>query len=117
MALSTYAHMRILEYYFAGYNAPTIEKNLWDERIPATRVGIWKFLKKYTETGTIARREGSGRPTVLTSEVRLIVERQMLKDDETTAYQVSFQTSQFHVRAILITFCLPEGREGRGPIL
>jgi len=88
MALSLYTHQRILDYYLAGYKAPTIEKELRGEGIKAGRVGIWKFIKKYQETGTIARREGAGRPTLLTPEVRLIVDQQMLKDDETTAYQV-----------------------------
>ena len=53
-----------------------------------TKVGIWKFLKKYRETGTIARQRGSGRPCKITREVLAIVEEQMRKDDETTAVQL-----------------------------
>ena len=79
MVLSTYVQQRILEYYFAGLKAPSIEKKLKDERIPVTRVGIWKFIKKYQSTGTIARREGGGRPSVIMPEVRLIVEQQMMR--------------------------------------
>ena len=90
MVLSSYAYQRILEHYFAGHKAPSIEKKMRGDGIRVTRVGIWKFLKKYQSTGTIARREGGGRPSVLTPEVRLIVDQQMLKDDETTAYQVGF---------------------------
>ena len=36
----------------------------------------------------MSRKEGSGRPTKLTPEVMQIVEAQMMKDDETTAYQL-----------------------------
>ena len=88
MVLSTYVQQRILEYHFAGLKAPSIEKKLRDERTPVTRVGIWKFIKKYQSTVTIARQEGGGTPSIITPEVRLIVEQQMFKDDETTAYQM-----------------------------
>ena len=40
--------------------------------------------------GTIARSAGSGRRTLITEEVKTIVEQQMRRDDETT-------TSQLHV--------------------
>ena len=46
------------------------------------------FLFRYLETGTIKRREGSGRPTKITVQVKLIVKRQMRLDDETTAIQL-----------------------------
>ena len=45
----------------------------------------------YIAEGTITQQAGSGRRTVITDEVRRIVEEQMRGDDETTA-------SQLHVR-------------------
>ena len=54
----------------------------------ASRIGIAKFLKKYKEMGTIARRPGSSRPTKITQEIKKIVDDQMKADDETTAYQL-----------------------------
>ena len=93
MVFSVYIQQRILEYYFAGDKAPTIEKKLRKEKISVTRVGIWKVIKKYQSTGTLARQGRGGRPSVITPEVRSMVEQQMLKDDETTAYQVGNRSS------------------------
>ena len=55
----------------------------------ASRRGITKFLKLYKETGTIARRPGSGRPTKVTKEVKKVVEEQMKADDETIILLIS----------------------------
>ena len=88
MVLSEHASQRILSHYFAGHKAPSIQKLLKAEGVSVSRVAIWKFLLKYKRTGTIARQEGSGRKSLLTRQVRKIVEEQMLKDDETTASQL-----------------------------
>ena len=88
MVYSTYKLQRILYYYLQGYKAPTIAKLLREEKLKASRVGIAKFLKKYTETGSIGRRRGSGRPTKVTAEIKAIVEEKMREDDETTATQL-----------------------------
>ena len=53
-----------------------------------SRTTIWKFLREYAMHGSLARKEGSGRPTKITVMVKQLVERQMLHDDETTAYQL-----------------------------
>ena len=66
-----------------GLKAPTIAKILAKENIPATRQGIQKFLKKYTEIGTIGRKEGSGRKSKITAEVRRLVDEKMTEDDTT----------------------------------
>ena len=42
----------------------------------------------FKETGTIGRRQGSGRPSKITEDVKKIVEEQMRADDETTAHQL-----------------------------
>ena len=46
------------------------------------------FLVRVGETGSIARRPGSGRPRKRTEEVKEIVESAMRADDETTAKQL-----------------------------
>ena len=74
--------------YSIGNQAPTIQKLLREEDINVSRVSMWKFLRRYKTTGCVAQREGSGRPTKITSEVMLIVEKQMNENDETTAYQL-----------------------------
>ena len=88
MVLSVYARQRILEHHFAGNRAPKIQKLLQAENILVSRVAVCKFLQKYKETGTIGRQEGGGRKTVITQNVKLIVEQQMVNDDETTAFQI-----------------------------
>ena len=58
------------------------------EGIVASRQGIAKFIGRYVESGTIARRSGSGLESRITDEVKKIVEEAMRQDDETTAYQL-----------------------------
>ena len=72
------------------------------ENIFVSQVSVWKFLCHYKKSGTLLRKPGthvrngvyiilhlgSGRPSKVTPEVKVIVDRQMLYDDETTAYQI-----------------------------
>ena len=88
MVYSIYKRQRILHFFFEGCKAPTIAQKLQLENINVSRRGVTKFLKKYRETGSIGRRPGSGRGTKLTEEIRVIVEEQMQRDDETTAHQL-----------------------------
>ena len=53
-----------------------------------SRVGIHKFLEHFEETGTLLRKPGSGRPSKITRLVKMVVEEQMRRDDETTAIQL-----------------------------
>ena len=46
------------------------------------------MLKRFEETGTIRRIEGSRRPSKITPEVKAIINAQMRLDDETTAIQL-----------------------------
>ena len=85
---STYKRERILHFYRLGHKAPKISHLLQEEGLIASRVGIYKFLRKFSETGSIARRQGSGRPTMITAEVKRVVEQKMREDDETTAVQL-----------------------------
>ena len=43
--------------------------------------------KRYVESGSIARRQGSGRPTLCTGALLQTIEDIMQADDETTAVQ------------------------------
>ena len=90
MILSVYAKQRILVYYWDGTKSSTaLKKRLKDEDgLSYSRTAIWKFLREYAMHGSLARKEGSGRPTTITVMVKQLVERQMLHDDETTAYQL-----------------------------
>ena len=88
MVFSTYKRQRILHHYLQGHKAPTIAKLLREEGLKASRVGISKFLIKYRETGSIGRKQGSCRPSIITEEVKKVVEEQMRLDDETTAHQL-----------------------------
>ena len=59
------------------------------EGMTTSRSGICKFIRRYKETGSIGRRPGSGRPSKITEEIKQIVEEQMRKDDETSAFHVA----------------------------
>ena len=89
MVFSTCKLQQILFYFFQGYKSPTIAKLLREkDGMVASRRGIAKFLAKYRDTGSIGRRSGSGRPLKVTREVKVFVEEQMRRDDETTAHQL-----------------------------
>ena len=88
MVFDDYTKQRILIFFSHGTRAPTIARRLEDEGIVVSRRKVAKFLKRYFETGTIARRPGSGGKTKITDEVKRIVEEQMRCDDETTATQL-----------------------------
>ena len=66
----------------------TIAKVLCEEGIQVSRFGVHKFLIMYKETGSIGRRPGTGGISKVTSLVKELVEEQMQRDDETTAYQL-----------------------------
>ena len=78
MVYSTYKKQRILYHKFKGLKAPTIAKILVEEEgLGVTRQGVLSFLKCYRETHTIGRRPGNERPSVISEEVKKIVEAQM----------------------------------------
>ena len=75
MAYSEYMKQRILFYWFKGIKPGTITLKLKEEGIDASRVGVWKFLKRYENHGTIQRKPGSGRRSKITAEVLDIVNK------------------------------------------
>lgn len=88
MVFCDYTKQRILFHYYRGLRSTSIAAKLAKEGGKVSVVGVWKFIRRYEETGSIARKPGSGRPTVITPEIEAIVEQQMMLDDETTAIQL-----------------------------
>ena len=62
-----------------------IVRALEGEEIKVSRSGVWRFLKKYND---IKRKSGSGRPSVICSEARDLIDTFMMDDDETTAAEL-----------------------------
>ena len=85
MVYSWYTKKRIIYCYEQGHHDPSIARLLLEEDIVASRVGIAKLIGRYKQSGTIGRCPGSGRPMVITPEIKTIVEEKMQSDDETTA--------------------------------
>ena len=88
MVYSFYKKQRILYLHRKGFRPPTIKKILEKEGLKSTRIGIYKLLERFNNTGCITRQPGSGRPSKVTEEIKKIVEEQMRQDDETTAHQL-----------------------------
>ena len=78
MVYSMYKKQRILYYRYKELNAPTIAMILVEEEgLGVTRQGVLSFLMRYRETRTIGRQPGNGRPSVISEDVKEIVEAQM----------------------------------------
>ena len=88
MAYSDYVKQRILFYHRSRKNCTEIARCLAEEGYKASKVGIYKFLRRYKETGTIARAPGSGRSSKVNHEIRKLIEEQMQRNDETTALEI-----------------------------
>ena len=88
MVYSDYTKLRILYFHAQGYRLPAIKKHLLAEGIVASRRGVAKFLDRSLRRGNIARLPGSGRKSLITDEIRRVVEQQMRLDNETTASQL-----------------------------
>lgn len=71
-----------------GYRPPTICLLLQKEHFQASSMGVAKFISKFIETGSLARKPGSGQPSKIPIKMKAIVEARMRDDDETTAYQL-----------------------------
>ena len=54
----------------------------------ASRQGIHQILKRYVLTGSIGRKEGSGRRLKVTEAIKVLVENQMREDDDIGAHGV-----------------------------
>ena len=101
MVFSEYVKQRILYYRWSGKNYAEIVRCLSEEGHKATKVGVYKFLRRYEETGTISRNPGSGQASKMTTNAKQIIEDQMCKDDETTGCELKKLLSKddIHVSA------------------
>ena len=87
--VTSYQKQRILFHHSKGLKPLTIacllleEENIW-----VSQISVYKFLRRYSETASIARKPGSGWPSTITQEIKQIVEAQMQEDDETSAMQL-----------------------------
>ena len=88
MVLSIYEKQRIHYYNRKGLLPSQIVSALKVNDIHTTRQTVARFLRRFQQTQTIAQKEGSGRPSKITPEVRYIVDQAMKNDDETTATQL-----------------------------
>ena len=88
MVFSTYTKQCILYFYSQGLKTLAITKRLLEESISCSRVGVAGFLARYESTAMINRCPGSGCPSVITDETKELVKAQMLRNDETTAFQL-----------------------------
>ena len=88
MVYSDYVKQRILSYRRLGKSYGEIVRCLADEGLKATKVGVYKFVSRYQETGTISRKPGSGMASKFTEDAERIIEDQMNKDDETTGMEL-----------------------------
>ena len=88
MVFTEYTKRRIVFYEAKGCRAPNIMKLFQEEGIDVSSRGVSAFFARVEQTGDIARRPGSGRPSKRTDEVKDAVERAMREDDETTAKEL-----------------------------
>ena len=68
MVLSTYEKQCILFFHESGLSPSQILSALATENIVTTRQTIARFIKRFTATGAISRKEGSGRPSKIPLE-------------------------------------------------
>ena len=79
---------RILFYRRLGKSYIQISRCLSEEGYATTKVGVYKFMKRYEERGIISRAPGRGQTTLLTADAEKIIEEQMSRDDETTVLEL-----------------------------
>ena len=60
---SEYTKQLVVYHHFQGLKLGDISLILQEEGIMASRRGIGKFLAKFIESGSVARKPGSGRPS------------------------------------------------------
>ena len=89
MVYSPYKKLRIIFFHRKGLKAPEIAKRLLSEGMVASRQGIFE-VKRYVLTGSIGRKEGSGRRSKVMEAIKVLVENQMREDDETSVLVAFF---------------------------
>ena len=84
MVYSTYVKQRILALRREGLSYGKIAKALQEEGHSVTKSGVHQFAKSYDDRGTISRKTGSGKKSIVNDDIKRTIEEQMNKDDETT---------------------------------
>ena len=102
MVFSSYKKQRILYLNSKGLKAPAITRILSEEGMEASRVGTYKCLKKFEESGCLMRKPGSGRPSKITEGEKRVVEGQMRLDYDTTAFSLHESSSSLSPGAALL---------------
>ena len=87
MVYSDYTKLRILHFHTQGYRSPAITKHL-HTGVVASQRRVAKFLNRCLRKRNIARLPGSGRKSLITDEVRKVVEQQIRQNNEMTASQL-----------------------------
>ena len=88
MACSEYVKQGIVFYHCSRKNCAEIARCLVEEGYKAGKVGVYKFFRRYKESGTIARTPGSGRTPKVNPEICKLIEEQMQRNDETTVLEL-----------------------------
>ena len=88
MPYNDYLKQRAYVLYSKGLTPRGIVDALEGEGLRASRRGIAKLINRVTDTGSLERQPGSGRPSKITPKILQIVEEQMRRDDETTVVQL-----------------------------
>ena len=88
MVYSDYVKQRILFYRRLGKSYGDISLFLSEEGHKASKLGVYKFLKRYQETGTLSRRPGSGQASKISAKAKHMIDQQMTKDDESTGMEL-----------------------------
>ena len=111
--LSKYAKQRILALKESGVTSSGIVVQILEnEGITTSAQTVRHFYIRYCQSGSIARRRGSGRPTILTDGVLQTIDQTMRENDET---MVADLQRFFHQQGFEITLTtIQRGRRHLG---
>ena len=101
MVYSDYIKRRIVHHHSVGLGPSSIIQTLKEEGIVVSKAGVWGFLKKYRESGRIERSRGSGRTSLITEEIKSVVDAALEQDNETTAKILEERGHKISISTIL----------------
>ena len=110
--LSKYARERIVRMKRMGMSNTEVLVTLKREGVDVRAQTVRRFCKRYSASGSIARSTGSGRPTLLSTNVLQLIEEMMQQDDETTSVQIRSYLMQRGIKLSLTTIL--RGRRSLG---
>ena len=73
MVYSEYTKKQILIHSSEGLSVGEIVRALKNESITSSQSGVWKFLKKYKDSGEVKQKCGSGRREKLMKEYKRLL--------------------------------------------